>query len=99
MSLTMYKKVPKMGAQKWPRRGPLGPPGWAIWGVFWAFSGHSGLLDVILDRHAAAGPATRINVLKFRLSWPVFVLFRQYFGQFLLLWCHLVPFCGLLGSF
>ena len=61
MSLKMSKKVPKMG-QKWHGRGPLGPPGWAIWGhfgpilgAFWAFSGHLGLQDVILDQYAAAG--------------------------------------------
>ena len=68
MSLKMSKKVPKMGL-KWPKNGIGGvfwPAIWGhfgpIWGVLGAFSGHLGLLDVILDRHAAAGPATRINV-------------------------------------
>ena len=42
------------------------------------------------------GPATRIIVSEFWLSWPVFVRFWQYFGQFLPL---LGPFLGPLGPF
>ena len=39
---------------------PTGPF-WAILGVFLAFSGHLGLLDVILDQCAAAGTSHAHN--------------------------------------
>ena len=44
---------PKMGL-KWPQNGTTGPF-WAHFGRFWAFSGHLGPLDVILDQYAATG--------------------------------------------
>ena len=94
----MSKKVPKMGL-KWPKNGPIGPF-WAILGVLGAFSGHLGLLDVILDQYAAAGTShahncPNVEILAFLASFrAILVVFWADFaplGPFGPFWALLVP--------
>ena len=98
---------PNMGL-KWPKKWSQGHfgPFWAHFGRFWGFfrqfGALLGLLDVILDQYAAAGPATRIivppnvEILAFLVSFRAIL---QYFGQILPLGALLGPFGPFLGPF
>ena len=81
----------------------MAPPGhfgpfWAIWGVFWPFSGHLGLLDAILDQYAAAG-ATRIIVPPTVEILAFLASFRAILTGFWADFAPLGPFGPFLGPF
>ena len=82
----------------WPKNGPTGPF-LAILGPFWAFSGHLGLLDVILDQSAAEGPATRIIVPPNVEILALLASFRAILAVFWAVLAPLGPFWDLLGHF
>ena len=97
----------KMGqnGSKWPTGPFLGHFG-PILGVFWAFSGHLGLLDVILGQYAAAGTshahncAPNVEILAFLASFRAILTgFWADFaplGPFGAFWALFRPFWALL---
>ena len=84
-------KTPKM-AQKWPHRAILGHFGPNFW-RFGAFSGHLGLLDVIMGQYAAAG--TRIIVPPNVEILALLASFRAIVALFWAVFAPLGPFGAL----
>ena len=84
-----------MNGPKWVQNGPK----WPILGPFWAFSGHLGLLAVILYQYAAAGAShahnvpPNVEILAFLASFRAIL---AVLGQFL---PHLGPFWALFRPF
>ena len=85
-------------AQKWLRRAILGHFG-PILGVLGPFSGHLGLLDVILNQYAAAGTSHAHNVPPNVEILAFLASFRAILAVFWAVFAPLGPLGALLGPF